>query len=371
MLITGASAPQCFRSSPKCWTAVTRPCPARAENGTRAATSDEAATRSAATEKVDVLRLHFTAGDLMRVRLAPRPAPLMELGLATATLQRRDDHRTFGHWRAERRRALPSPALPLFGLVPPNGAGPLFLDPLTETFEEGLEHVRSTPRDVAVRELRRVCPAYRPVTTWVRDLSRQDRRAWQTLAEALRTAHRALLSRQWDRVQAGFHADVAWRGRLLAEQGVGATLASLYPGSRWSGTTLHIDTPYDSDRTLSGGGLTLMPSTVWTGSPLLGCDDEGRDLFLYPTLTPLPLTPDQPDGDPLAALLGRTRAAVLRDVVRQRTTSEIAGDLEISLASASEHAGTLRAAGLIGSDRDGKHVWHSVTPLGAMLLRQR
>lgn len=251
-----------------------------------------------------MLRLHFTAEDLLRVRLAPRPAPLMELGLAAATLQRRDSRPAFARWRVERRRHLPPAALPLFGLVPPNGAGPLFLDPLTETFEEGLEQVRSTPRDVALRELQRVCPAYRPVTTWVQDLARQDRRAWQTLAEALRTGHRALVSRQWDRMRAGFYADVAWRGRLLAEQGLGATLTSLYPDSRWSGTTLHIDTPYDSDRTLSGGGLTLMPSTVWTGSPLVGYDDEGRDLFLYPTLTPLPLTSDRQVGDPLAALLG-------------------------------------------------------------------
>lgn len=314
-----------------------------------------------------MLRLHFTAQDLLRVRLAPRPAPLMELGLAAATLQRRDDQRAFGQWRADRRRDLPLAALPLFGLVPPNGAGPLFLDPLTATFEEGLEHVRSTPREVAVRELGRVCPAYRPVTAWVQDLARHDRRAWRTLAEALRTGHRALVTRQWDRMQTGFYADVAWRGRLLAEQGVGGTLTSLYPGSSWSGTTLHIDTPYDSERTLSGGGLTLMPSTVWTGSPLIGCDEDGRDLFLYPTLTPLPLTPDRPSGDPLAALLGRTRAAVLRSLSLEHTTSELAADLEISLASVSEHTKTLRAAGLIVSDRDGKSVWHSVTPLGAML----
>lgn len=59
--------------------------------------------------------------------------------------------------------------------------------------------------------------------------------------------------------------------------------------------------------------------------------------------------------------------AVLRSLSREHTTSELAADLEISLASVSGHTKTLRAAGLIVSDRDGKSVWHSVTPLGAML----
>ncbi len=314
-----------------------------------------------------MLRVHFTVQDLLRVRLATLPAPLMELGLAAATLQRRDHRGAFGQWRVERRRDLPLAAMPLFGLVPPNGAAPLFLDPLTATFEEGLEHVRSTPRRVAVQELRRVCPAYRPVTGWVRDLARRDRQAWQTLAEALRTGHESLVSRHWDRMQASFYADVAWRRRLLTEQGVGTALTSLYPGSRWSGTTLHIDSSYDSEMTLRGEGLTLMPSSVWTGQPLIGYDADGRDLFLYPTLTPLPLTSDRQVGDPLAALLGGTRAAVLRSLSREHTTSQLAADLEISLASVSGHTKTLRAAGLIVSDRDGKSVWHSVTPLGAML----
>lgn len=315
-----------------------------------------------------MLRVHFTAQDLMRVGFASRPAPLMELGLAAATLQRRDDHSVFGQWRADRRRALSPAAMPLFSLVPPNGAGPLFLDPLSDALEDGLDQVRSAPAEMVARELRRVCPAYRPLTPWVRDLARGDRRAWRALDEALRTGHRALVSRHWDRMQASFRADLAWRGRLMAEQGVGAALTSLYPGSRWSGTTLQIDSSHDSEMTLTGRGLTLMPSSVWTGQPLVGYDADGRHLFLYQALTPLPMTADRPNGDPLDALLGRTRAAVLRSLLPQRTTSEIAGDLEISLASASQHTKTLRAAGLVMSERDGKSVWHTVTPLGAKLL---
>lgn len=315
-----------------------------------------------------MLRVHFTAQDLMRVGFASRPAPLMELGLAAATLQRPDRNVVFARWRAARRREITSAALPLFSLVPPNGAGPLFLDPLSDALDDGMDGVLSAPRAVVTRELRRVCPAYRPVTPWVLDLARQDRRAWRTLERAVRAGHQTLVSRDWARMQASFAADLAYRGRLLAEEGLGATLASLYPGSVWSGTTLHIDLPRDSEITLTGDGLTLMPSSVWTGAPLVGQDAAGRPLLLYPALTPLPMIADRPDNDPLVALLGRTRAAVLRSLVASRTTTEVAGELGISLASASQHTTTLRAARLVTSARDGKSVWHTVTPLGGKFL---
>lgn len=110
------------------------------------------------------------------------------------------------------------------------------------------------------------------------------------------------------------------------------------------------------------------PAPFWIGAPLVGQDAAGRPLLLYPALTPLPMIADRPDNDPLVALLGRTRAAVLRSLVASRTTTEVAGELGISLASASQHTTTLRAAGLVTSARDGKSVWHTVTPLGGKFL---
>ncbi|MGB9378319.1 MAG: hypothetical protein WCB04_12475, partial [Mycobacteriales bacterium] len=92
-----------------------------------------------------MLRVHFTAQDLMRVRFAPRPAPLMELGLAVAMLQRRDRSAVFSRWRSDRRQRMPASALPLLSLVPTSGAGPMFLDPLSESFDDGMDTVLSTP----------------------------------------------------------------------------------------------------------------------------------------------------------------------------------------------------------------------------------
>ncbi|MDI5909582.1 helix-turn-helix domain-containing protein, partial [Streptomyces sp. 12257] len=74
-----------------------------------------------------------------------------------------------------------------------------------------------------------------------------------------------------------------------------------------------------------------------------------------------------PGGD-LGALIGRTRAAILEDVVTGRTTGELADRLGISGAAASQHTAVLRRAGLLLSVRHGRHVLHTITPAGSALL---
>ncbi|MEU8191559.1 winged helix-turn-helix domain-containing protein, partial [Micromonospora carbonacea] len=72
--------------------------------------------------------------------------------------------------------------------------------------------------------------------------------------------------------------------------------------------------------------------------------------------------------DALAALLGRTRAAVLEATDAGCTTGEVARRLRISPAAASQHATVLRNAGLLVSHRDRNTVLHTLTPLGRAIL---
>ncbi len=302
----------------------------------------------------------FTAEDLLRTRFASAPAPLLELGMAIATLRR--DDAVFARW--SRRVRLPREALPLFELIPPSAAGPLFLDPVSDGFDDGLDKVLSTPHDQARAQL---MEAARP-TPWARGLATRDRDAWRTLENALRRAYDAVIEAERERIRASFHADLAWRRMVLAEQGISAALAGVYPGSRWNGTTLEIDVPEESEHAPGGRGVTLLPSTVWSGRPLIGSHPDGTMLLVYPALTPLPLVDTDP-CDALGALLGRTRASILEVLVEHRTTTELARNLGISVASASAHAKTLRGAGLIVTRRAGKAVTHVATPLGLGLLR--
>lgn len=154
---------------------------------------------------------------------------------------------------------------------------------------------------------------------------------------------------------------------MIAESGVQATLSALHPSISWDGTVLQINTANDWTLHPGGEGLTLMPSVYWTGRPMLTWHPDGSAAIIYAALTPLPLI-GEVYGDSLAGLLGHTRAALLRLTVIERTTTDLARELRISLATVSGHTKTLRAAGLIVTTRAGKAVLHSITPLGDRLL---
>ncbi|HEY9474181.1 MAG TPA: winged helix-turn-helix domain-containing protein [Mycobacteriales bacterium] len=316
-----------------------------------------------------ILRVHCTPEDLLHVSIAERPAPLAELALALATLQRRDSHPAFSPWRRRTAQALPPQARPLLQLISPLGAGPTFLDPPTDATEEAIEHVLSTPRTRVRAELQRMCTIDRTATPWVRHLGDMDREAWQILKRAMYVAYRTVLGHAWTRIQAGFHADTTWRTSLLARRGLHAVLASLSATVRWQGTTmLETHFPRDLDIRLNGRGLILQPTLTWAGHLLVGPHPDGRVILTYPALTSLPHLEPAPRDDPIRALLGTTRAEALRLLTRDHTTTDLARELAITTAAASMQAKALREAGLIKSRRDGKAVIHRCTRLGVDLL---
>ncbi|MFF5449082.1 ArsR/SmtB family transcription factor [Streptomyces sp. NPDC012888] len=321
--------------------------------------------------------MHFSAEDLLDTAFAAEPLPLVELCLALAAAQRTDGPAGFGRWRRELARGLPPGARPLLELVRPDGDNPAFLEPPERDLAAALHAVREAGRALPHADLARAVARTRGGDPggWLRGLWGGDRAAWEVLDAALRSAHASVIAPHWDAIRRSFRADVAWRGRLLAAHGIRATLAGLHPGARWSGATFEVPGPPDFEARLGGRGLTLMPSPFWTGRPLLAGLPDGSHLLIYPALTPLP--PAAADGDGTAdaadgsldALLGRTRAAVLQCLLDQRTTTDLARRLGISLPSASEHTRTLRAAGLVTTRRDGRAVLHTVTGLGVELLR--
>ncbi|MCQ4042772.1 ArsR/SmtB family transcription factor [Streptantibioticus rubrisoli] len=314
--------------------------------------------------------MYFTLEDLLRVTLATEPAPLMELGLATAMLQRPGTDPVLGRWRQRTLRIFPRSARPLLELIPPTGKGPLFLDPLSQGLDEGLDLVRSSSPSFVRADLARLCKAGRPQTWWITRLAHQDRDAWQLLEDAVRSGHASLLAPAWHRIASAFDAEQAWRAHILAQHGIQATLTSLACGIRWAGTVMEIVSPEEREIHLAGRGITLLPSVFWTGRPLVGVYPRGPAVFVYPAITPLTLLPEPSTADPVAVLLGSTRAAVLALLTRERTTTDVARELGISKSSASEHTKALRHARLVVSKREGQAVWHTCTLLGLGLLNQ-
>lgn len=190
---------------------------------------------------------------------------------------------------------------------------------------------------------------------------------------------RAAVAPYWSRVLAHCETECDARGRMVMAGGVEQLLAGLGRGAVWNGQVLELQDGPEGDVHLDGKGLVLSPSVFLAHRPArLFRAGEQRDqavlVFSAPPnaeqsaiLWDDTVLPSQG----LAALVGQTRAAALRELRVSRTTSQLADRLGVSAPCASQHAAVLRESGLITTRRVRNTVLHSVTSLGTALLDGR
>ncbi|MFI5894627.1 winged helix-turn-helix domain-containing protein [Actinoplanes sp. NPDC051513] len=326
-------------------------------------------------------RIHFTAADLAGTRVAGSPRPLLEALMAMRLLQERTEPARFDAWRHQVRARLRQPARALFDLVPARGYTPMFLAPnASGTVAEQLDLVRGAdPRDIAAEMA--TFAGLHAVPRWARDLDR-DPRAIERLTGMLGEMHTAAVAPYWPQVSAQFTADRSARARQFLDGGIDRLLAGLHPGHiRWRPPVLEVLTVSRrrGELHLGGRGLLLVPTVL--GPPAPTVDTAGPQPYVtYPATADTQIgariiaampTGRAPITVPhLAALLGRTRAAILFSIAERPgcTTTELATATRISPSSASEHATVLRAAGLISSARHRQTVLHTLTAAGDSLL---
>ncbi len=326
------------------------------------------------------MRINFTPDDLARTRFSAGPAPLLETALAVVELRRASVARSRAQtrpWLDQALRAFPPTARPLLDLLGPRGPWPDFMNSVTPDLDEALEAIRATPRWYLRSELVDTWKGPGRPPGWLRDLADGDVDALEVVARALRGLHDAVVAPRWDGVLTSFHGDVARRMPMLAAGGHQALFGSLHPTLQWRHDGLERQGGA-GEYALNGRGLVLVPSAIWTGPPVFGTGD-GASLPYTLVYAAQPNGQPGPDGgllagvagnDSLAALLGPTRATVLRALREPRGTVDLAVMVGISPASASEHAKVLREACLIETRRVGRSVRHSLTPLGRTMLGQ-
>ncbi|WP_461296647.1 ArsR/SmtB family transcription factor [Streptomyces harbinensis] len=328
-----------------------------------------------------MLRIHFTDTDLMRIRVADTPDPLWEITSSLHRLQSRTGRWAFADWhRLARARlgekglehTLRSALLPIF---PKAAYLPDFLTPSLsrDGLDAGLGAIRGTAPDRIRAELallRRVSGAP-PRVMELTDTARRSE-----LTTVIRAYHRAVIAPYTDRIQARIDAERSTLSRRLLSEGSAAVLAALGPTMRWQNPVLHVRYPAeDRDLHLNGRGLTLVPSYFCWGSPISLADSSLPPVLVYPLLHEAPnpapehVSPAGRRHESLSNLLGRTRATILRAAEAGSTTGELARAAGVSAPAASRHATALRDAGLITSVRRSASVLHTLTPLGAALLR--
>ncbi|MFJ3900086.1 hypothetical protein [Streptomyces sp. NPDC090025] len=195
-------------------------------------------------------------------------------------------------------------------------------------------------------------------TNWLED----ELRELGPAAPVLRGFHRYALTAHWAVLRAALHGDLALRAHELAVFGAQRAVAGL-PGLDVTET----DRPDGAARR-----LVLAPSAFRTDTAVYATA-EGT-VVVYPMTGRARLWAGPGEAEPaagLGALLGRGRAAALRNIGSGCGTAELAQRLQVSSGTASVHVAALREGGLVTTHRVGKGVRHVLTPVGSMLVSGR
>ncbi|MFJ3962223.1 ArsR/SmtB family transcription factor [Streptomyces sp. NPDC090036] len=279
-------------------------------------------------------RIHFTAADVARTRLKITAGPLVESAFAHGLLGR-GVSAPFARWRSQvgdRLRPLAGgPAAP----AGPGTDGEAALGALLRIIEQG----------AAGGDLTRV---------------------WQTA-----------VAPYWDHLLAFLEVECEARGRVLMGGGAELLLTTLHSRITWRAPVLEIHDGPDTDIHLDGRGLVLAPSVFLAhraGRVTRSLDPSAPVVLAFaapPDSHQATALWDKPDdsGQSLGALVGQTRAAALHVLRASCTTTQLADRLGISAAGASQHTAVLRRTGLITTRRVRNTVLHTLTPLGAALLK--
>lgn len=331
---------------------------------------------------VVTIRIHFTAEDLARTRLAPGPGPLVELHAALRVLQNSASPVRFDAWRRRAFTHLRPQVRMLFDLVPAGDWGVAFLiQPEAGVAEDLFDALRHTPTSYLRSDMAQWAELRQRIPSWTHRLGREPE-LFQHVTTVLKHAHDQLIAPFWLQIAGLAQADRALRIQHLADDGVEGLLNRLDPRHiRWRPPLLELRTATSrsSDIHLGGRGLLLIPTLFGTRYPILDiCAEplpwltfpvrqDKHEITTRPVVTAAALT-TAPQS--LVALLGRTRATVLCAIADHPgcTTTELARHSGIAPASASEHATILRNAGLATTSRYRNRALHSPTPAAINLL---
>ena len=298
---------------------------------------------------------------------------MWEIVSAVHLLQHREGGLCFDGWRRRvRQQVHAAPRLrealhTLMHVSPHASYFPDFLTPAQEYEDLGdaLDAVVSTPKTRLRAEMALLSDAAAPLLA----IADGGAPALRGLRAVLDEFHRATMLPQLDVVEAALRADLAGRMRTYLHDGVEAVLTGLASDAVWNPPVLTLPYAVDRDLLLAGRGLRLIPSYFCLLRPVALADPELPPTVVFPIdpATRL-LAEERRPGDHLGALVGTTRAAILRLVMDGCSTRELIRRVGVAPATITHHTTILRETGIITTHRDGAVASHHITPLGLHLL---
>ncbi len=245
-----------------------------------------------------------------------------------------------------------------FSVPPPAG--------MAQTIGDDLDVLRAVPADVVEGELVEIRALRRPPGAVAAVLD--DPRFTELLAAGMAVAWDALLAPDRGRVRAVLERDVRFRAERLSEVGWSGALTGMHHDIAWTGDAIVIDRSSEATEVLGGRGLLLVPSVFLGQGLAVTGEAPWQPTIVYPDRG-AGLVFEEADAptDPLAPLLGRTRAGLLRALASPSSTTQLAALTGASLGATGDHLRVLLDAGLISRSRVARSVIYRRTPLGDAL----
>lgn len=327
-------------------------------------------------EDLPNLRIHFTGADFGRTRLKMETDLMWEVVGSVQVLQHGEGGVWFDWWRrymrdlVARDSRVRAAVHALMEVAPHASYFPDFLTPTVDVpdLDTGIDVVLSTSPPQLREEMTLLRQVTR-TTTWLDDISRGDIRALRQLRTALRTYVGEAIEPHRQAIEDALRIERADRVHTYLQYGSDGLLAGFEPLMSWCPPVLTADYPVDRDLHLDGRGLLLVPCYFSLQHPVALANPSMRPVLVLPIRPESRFEADcRGVGDELGALLGPTRARILRSALAGNTTAELAKLNNITPATVSHHTGVLRNAGLITTLRRTNCATHLITPLGLRLL---
>ena len=323
-----------------------------------------------------MLEFRLTANVLGNTRFAF--SPLAEVGASLRLLAQPRPAHPHSPWLRRVRPLLDDVDMELLlALVPQSRWAPDFLYPPATgpetSLQAQLEALAAVDVEALEEDLAKVWEG-RPLPPRVVSLLTAGNRAPGLLAEAIATYWHVAITPWWPRMCGVLEDDVSHRAAMSLRDGLFGLLSDFHPEVTLAqdSRAMLIDKPRFADATYSGAALTLVPSVFVWPRLVVSHSEPGAFELTYAARGVARvwegMDTSRPEGDRLAALLGRTRATILTLVHVPMSTTQIARSLGQSPGSVNQHLAVLRESGMVTSWRSGRSVLYRQTALGGSLV---
>lgn len=196
-------------------------------------------------------------------------------------------------------------------------------------------------------------------------------KALERSVDALRAYWESCFQPDWLRMRTVLEADIAYRGRQMAQAGLVSAMNGISLSMKVAGNVISLQLRHSLDyiQPVAGRGITLVP-TMFTTLACAPIDRGEPPMILYAARGQGGMwQPERVASDAGAIeLLGAARAALLTALDEPASSTELGIRFGVTASAVNQHLRALRIGRLVTSTRYGRSVLYVRSELGSALL---